>query len=539
MPQYLRKDSVRLFEASVESLALGLTGIGLPIRRDFREPGCQYAASIGLIGTAAEQAMSAILVQTYGPEVLIKPGHKYKTFREVLDETRSLLKNPVPRASFLTSSIADGKAHREALFEKTTGFLVLCKERAIGLHAGSGPSREVVCIVAQKVYEFLKVLGKSTRIRSYLEGLPVPPSNPPSTNILIDDLVTQLASAKGVQDRSALIRSVFLVLPEIPDLEPDWLEALDRISVVPEDKDLTLLVTTLERAIPVQFQRVSTSNTSPISVVVRPEDPNAIPIAPHQLRRSFTQISDQFAADIGNANGRLELGVLHLPPDDFTIELFVLGHDGIRSIHSRPQLTANEAWPFVATAICAHKTEGPYWFIVRMTDDHSQLLAILHRAMRHSTGTRAKERHDAFRKGIAAIRENRPLASGSTFCKEISEGHSAADKQRRKLMEAVTRNGRGELGLSQDGADIAAKVSSEQMSIGQGMAVILESALTQKGRTYWARLLCEAASEPDDLRAVVGVLNDDNLLPAHTAARKAIRLIDVTTFGPPMELNST
>ena len=299
-------------EASMESLALAITGLGLPSRREFREPSSQYAASIGLIGAAAEQAMAALLIQTYGAGVLLKTENRYKTFREVLDETRSLLRNPVPRASFLTSGIKEEKAHRESLYGMTTGFLLLATERAVGLHAGNGPSRSVACVTADRVSQFLAELSKSNRIRTYLEGFPVPPHGALSPNLLIDDLIAKLASAKKPHDRAALLGSIFLVLPEIPQNVPEWIGAFDRIAIAPNDNDLSLLITTLETAIPVQLRKVSIGSGAPLGVAIKPGDPSALPIAPHQLRRSFTEISDQFGADVGSANGRLATNLLDL-----------------------------------------------------------------------------------------------------------------------------------------------------------------------------------------------------------------------------------
>ena len=537
MPQYLRKDSMRLLEASMESLALALVGLGLPSRREFREPGCQYAATIGLIGTAAELAMSAILVQTYGPDILLKHDHKYKAGREILDDTRSLLKNPVPRTSFLTAGVSDEKKHRDGLFACTTGFVVLCRERAAGLHAGNGPSREVVCVAAQKVYDFLKELANSTRIKPYLLDLPVPPQRPLSPNVLIEDLLNQLHQAKGVQDRAILIGSIYLVLPEIPAVEPEWIEALDRVAIVPEEKDLALLLTTLERAYPMQFQRLS-AGAAPVGVVVRPDDPHALPIAPHQLRRSFAGISDQFFADIGSANTRLDAGILDLPPDDFLMDLAVLGPDGVKAFLSRGALTAHEAWAFVAAAINTQGTQGPFWFLVRITDDLSQLATILQRAMRLSKRKKTKERHEVFRKGVTAIRGEKPMPKKTALSGEIADQQLAAESKREKLVEAAVRNGTGDLGVSAEGGSAIVKISAGELSIGQGMTTVLESAIKPKGKPYWAKMLCEAASEPDDLRSVVGVLNDPDLSTAHTAARKAVRLIDVSTFGPPMDLNT-
>ena len=536
MPQYLRNDSLRLLESSMESLALALTGLGMPTRRALRDPVSQNAPAIGLIGVAAEQAMSAVLVQTFGQEIVKRPSGHYKAFREILGDMRSLLRNPVPRAGFLTVGMPDPKAHREALLEHTNFFTVLGTERANGLHAGKGPSRDVAYYAAQRVYEFLKTLSASTRMRAYLESLPVPPAPPISTSVLIEDLFQRLAKSKGVQERAALIGSVFLVLPEIPGDEPDWVEALDRVAIAPDEKDLALLVTTLERAVPAQIKRVSATSGEALKVVVRQQDPGAMPIAPFNLRRQLTEICDQFVADVGTANGRLQSGLLDLPPDDFLRELFCLGPEGIRKALNCQGLTAQDVWPFVMTALRTHGTQGPFWFLAKMTDDHGQVMAHVKRAMGLLRGDAQKKHHETFRECMTAIQRGKPLSAKSEFAASIIRMMKEADEKRAKLDTVVTRNGSGPLGLSKHGAETVQRIQIGLTDLGDGLADVLDSVIKDSGKPYWARLMCEAASEPIDLKACVAVLGNDDLKPAHTAARKAIHLIDITTFGPQMEM---
>jgi len=63
----MRRHAIRLLEASLESLDLAVSSLGATKRREFREPVATYAPEIGLIGASAELAMSACLVQAYGP----------------------------------------------------------------------------------------------------------------------------------------------------------------------------------------------------------------------------------------------------------------------------------------------------------------------------------------------------------------------------------------------------------------------------------------------------------------------------------------
>src|SRR4029434_1950980 len=49
MPQYLRNDAVRLFEASMETLQLAIVGLGLPYPHGLRQDFARYAPVIGFV----------------------------------------------------------------------------------------------------------------------------------------------------------------------------------------------------------------------------------------------------------------------------------------------------------------------------------------------------------------------------------------------------------------------------------------------------------------------------------------------------------
>jgi len=105
MPLLLKKDSIRLFEASVEALSLAITGLGLPIRFEYREEASLHAAPIGLIGVAAELAMSAVIAQASGIKSLQLPSGHFKSGSQILEDFRRLVRNPVPRSAFITKGV--------------------------------------------------------------------------------------------------------------------------------------------------------------------------------------------------------------------------------------------------------------------------------------------------------------------------------------------------------------------------------------------------------------------------------------------------
>ena len=71
MPLLIRYDAIRLLEASIESLHLAVNSLGAQKRVEFRQPIAEHSIEIGLIGAAAELAMSACVVQAFGPGLLL------------------------------------------------------------------------------------------------------------------------------------------------------------------------------------------------------------------------------------------------------------------------------------------------------------------------------------------------------------------------------------------------------------------------------------------------------------------------------------
>ena len=143
MPMYLKRDTIRLLEASVESISLAVAALGLPRRYESREPASENAIAIGLAGVSAELAMSAIIVQAKGEQALRFPSNFYKTGSHIVDDFRSLITSQIPKMVFLTQNVKNPADHISRILELSSKFKLLTKSRAGGLHAGKGPSRDV------------------------------------------------------------------------------------------------------------------------------------------------------------------------------------------------------------------------------------------------------------------------------------------------------------------------------------------------------------------------------------------------------------
>jgi hypothetical protein len=522
MPQYLRDEAVRLIEASMEALNLALISLAIPVRRDSRASASRYASAMGLIGTAAENAMAAILVQASSAKIIQSNGTQFKTAREILAELRDVLRNPsAPRAGFLTSGISDPVAHRMKLFDCISGFSTTLTERACGLHAGSGPLRESAVVAAGRVLNFLETLKLSSRMRPYLSDLPRLPTPVLEPQILVDDLVSKFNTADGLGERATILRSLFLVIPEPPEIQPDWLAAVNRVSLAPAEEDLTLLVRTLESVVPVQLHKVSGQGGG-IPVAMRPLHPGALPIEVHHLSRSLTAVEDQFYADVGTANGRLDKGILDLPPTDFVAKLFALEEEEW-TVFRKDSFSAHEIWPFVASSLLQLGTTGPYWFLLKRVNDFGQLRSRMEKVFELKTSF--LDRKQEFFEGLQAYRSTQHLDRNSKFCTEAFTALEEAKEKRSKLEQALARYSGRSRAFPVEGEALLLQSVKGQNSVGAALAVFVKRPVDEAAR-YWARVLCEAAFEPIDRKSLVDILHT-KIKVAHSAARKALRLIDI------------
>jgi len=535
MPQYLRTSSVRLIEASQEALYLAFVGLGLPARHELRVGAAQFAASTGLIGVAVEQVLSAILVQVLGEDALMSSRTQFKSAREVLHDLRALLVAAPPRASFLTYGIADAAAHRQEIHRATEGFTLIIGERAAGLHAGQGPSRAVAIMQAQKVLAFYNLLARSSRIRPYLEQRPRPPDGRFDTGVIVDDLARRFTEAETLGERSAALRSLFLVLPEVPAIAPEWLDAFDRSAVAPTNDDINLLLQTLEHAAPVRFHRLNAGGQG-LPVAVRPNDANALPIAPHHLRRAFGDVLGQFDAYVGTANGRLNDGHLEVPPESFLLDLWVLGPNQLIQELNRDRLTAHDVWPLIVTALSSPRINRPFWFLISMVDDLGQLIAQLRRAFAVGGGGHIRQQQAPTLEAVEALRRTQVLALDNPLVATVQRAFAEANARREAIAPAIERNRGTARDAGLEAEVMLRRVSEGELAAGQAFEAVL-GIPNQEAKRYWTRFLAESASDPEDREMLVRIHRDDDLVPAQSAARKAMKLIDAVSYGPQVELD--
>jgi hypothetical protein len=499
--------------------------MSMPQRHGVRIPSARLAPATGLLGAAAELAIAGCLVELSGERALqLSPG-RFKSASQLLDDFRKLVAR---QPAFLSASISDPKAHESQLAAAIGKMAMVFTCRAAALHAGVGLTREACVAVARDVHELLRLLGKSSRIAPYLRSLPIVQFEISSSTVLLDDIVRRLPREAAAP--AELLSALYLVVPEVPNEQPDWFEAIQRACIVPpRRKDIRLLLRSIEDAQPAQLQRAGNQGPG-LAVTVRRDDPHAIPIAPAMLSRKFTNVAQKWNADLATANGRLDDGVLDLPPIDFIHDLFAMGLAALRIELGRESFSAHEIWPFVAAGLATQGTPGPYWFLVRMTDDLGQLEALLRRATEARTAWRIRAHIDQALEGISSRR-------GARDAPKWIDSVLARGRKSEECRSALVQRCSQKLGTTHDPGSLQLEVE-QALATGTPVGPLLTGitagtyALSPDAKRYWSRVLCEAACTIQDVHGLVQVLRDTGLNAAHTEARKALAFIDVAIFGP-------
>ena len=476
--------------------------------------------------------MSACLVQAHGTSILELPSGYFKNFPRILEEFRTLVREATSSSDFLIKDINDPSSHREKLLECVMPFRRLASIRAGGLHAGRGLTREATIYSANLVSDFLECLALSSRIKPYLSFTPRCLLYNKERTIIIEDLARRLADVTE-KDKDTLLVSMYLVLPDIPENEPEWMEAFDRVTISPKNRDVSYLLQVLETAVPTSLRRTSRSGEG-FSVVVRPDDPHALSIAPQYLRRQFNDLKDRWYADIGTANGRLEKGnYLDLPPQETVRKAFEINLEESGLLNDNLRFTANESWPFIVSSLDFPGTTGPYWFLIRHTDDLNQLIAQLNRAKRIGRD-KLSVRVELVITGIEAIQKNEPLKQSDPYFMQIINNIENADKKRESLTNNLERHRNTHRELPNTAVALLEKIVEGQ-SISHLYEHLEEIGFSLPGLHHWSRVLAEIACDYEDIPALNKTLAYKEFKSAHTAARKAIQAIDFRLYGPPIE----
>jgi hypothetical protein len=534
MPRLLKNDTVRLIEASIEALGLAQFGICTFRRDQLKVEQVRYSAEVGLIGSSVELAMSAIIIQALGKKSIYRDfaKGKYKTASEILSDFRSLLRQSSSNILFLINGIGKSEEHITRILELTNRFQLILTSRANGLHNGYGLKYEIVASLFQNVTEFLRLISYSYNFKPYLIKIPELVGIKIDKDILIDDLYNKLKDSNNSQEQKVLLSSLFLILPEIPKELPEWMEKFESLKIAPKKTDVVYLVDALEKANPVSLNKV-TDSTSQLNVKIVGRDiEDAIPISAQFLKTEFTQIRDQFYADIATANGRLKNKQLDLPPKSSIYNAFAFGVEDLHILEKGKNFSAHESWPFIIEAnnIAKNNTSAPYWFLIRMTNDFGQLKACLKKASKYGNSS-LKKNITIVLGGIEAIENDVFVESTSVFIQQILNETEVYKGNLEKLENVYKKNGLN--GLSENYENDLEELFSEDLSLSELLAKILkDDSLEQVCKKHWVFKLASIMPEKDDLPVFATILDNNDFQNSHTNIRKIFRALDFADYGP-------
>ncbi len=534
MPRLLKQDTIRLIEASIEALGLAQMGICTFRKDQLKIEQVRYSAEIGLIGSSIELAMSSILIQALGKKIIyrdFKTG-KYKTASEILNDFRSLIKQASTNTLFLVNDINFPEEHFKKLLSLTNRFQLIITSRANGLHNGYGLKYEIVASFFQDVSYFIKLIGLSNNFKPYLTCVPELVGIWIDKKVLIDELYHDLQETSNTEEQRNLISSLFLVLPEIPDNLPSWIEKFDSIKVSPKKNDIVYLIDALEKANPVTLNKVTDGSQSIDVKIVGRDIVGAIPISAQFLKTEFTQIRDQFYADIATANGRLQNKQLDLPPKSSINNVFALGLHDSKILENGVKFTGHQSWPSIVEAlnVAKNNTTTPYWFLIRETNDLGQLKASLKKAQKFGNSS-LKKNITIVLGGIEALEKNTPIESNSVFIKKILEDIEKFNNELERVEGIYNKYGLH--GLSEDYKNDFKLLFSESISVCDLLQKILEDDRIEfSDKKYWVAKLTLIMPENQDLPVLASLLSDPVYSNAHTNIRKVFRAYDFNNYGP-------
>ena len=539
MPKFLKNDTIALLEGGLEAFLLGLYGMAMPTQRHLHKKETKYAPIIGLFGASAELLIKACLVQAKGLASMFKDGDitkgVYRFGNETIEDLRKYIRDEDICISYIWEDQDIHQEQKERMLYYLGKFKLLQGLRANGLHAGLGCSRDIVVSTAGDVYEFILLLSQSKKLRPYLKNIPAPEATIRDREAIIEDLSRRFRSAKDIESKIDSIRGMYLVLPYIPEMKPDWVDVFDKIAIAPDtENDLTYLAKTLSDAQSIYLLK-NRGGSDGIPVRVDPKNPDALPIAIQNIKRTLKTTPDKFNNDVLSANTRLEEGRLDLPVDDFLIELYTFGLEKAQILNAEnAKLTAQQVWPFVVTAYSTNGTPRPCWFIIRACDETDQLIAYVKRAANYGNGY-LRRRISQLIYSLEAIKNQKNIsfagAKDSIF-KEIFPYQIKCENLSNENKNPFTPDFLKRYPISESISPIVHEYIVGNNNAGNTLAAILEKDVLTDGDRKACLLLLPFCFEDEDKNGLVSILHTDHLKGYRSLARKMIFFADFLKDGP-------
>lgn len=538
MPKFMKDKAIGLLDSGLETYLLALYGLTLPNMRIRKFQESKYAPIMGLLGTSTELIIKACLIQEKSFDVLYQNSDAksgtYKSGTEVLKEFKDDVKRNNPKISFIWKNPDENEEQRNMLIFYLDKFRLLQNLRAKGFHAGIGCSRDIAVSTANDVYDFIILLSQGKRLKAYIKNIPAPEQTIKDREALIEDLSRRFNAQKDLSEKAGSLRNMFLVLPYIPEMAPDWVDKFEDLSIMPPAVDnLNYLVKTLSDAHSIYLLK-SRGGKEGVPAKIDPSNPDAIPISVQYIKRTLSTIPDQFHNAVLTANTYLEQNRLDLPIDDFLIDLFVLGLEQARVLPDNTKLTAQQAWPFIVSAYSTQGTPRPCMEFISSCDELKKLKSILRQAKEIGNGY-YKRRADYVISWIDALDTHSKISFSFIRCKDSVFKDIKTFKEwlsKYTHSNPFTPQFVKNASFSPETGVIIGKYIDGSMSAGQVLEEILnvkKGKLDSSDRQAITPLI-RVCTNFQDRNGLVAILRTDSLNGYHSEARKRMFLLDFVHY---------
>lgn len=536
MPRLLKSETDQRLTVSQRALTSAFGMLSIPKPVSYEPASTDGALEIGLIGIAADLALSACLYEVLGTSGIIrKDSGFYLTASEALDSFRAALKSRIPRLAALTHGVADAAGHLKKLDTACSNFPVIFTARACAVHGGAGISSDVAFVAGKAVADFLLALAESTKWKPYLKHVPAIPALPKERTLIAQELAARLSTGDKSK-AGALMAGIYLVLPELTKSEPDWLKTLQRVQVTPRAQDISVLIKSLQQAnVGEMFKVGKGANATAVKIVDKSMNPDALPIYIEGMKKKFDTLSEAWSGFVGNANGELDKGILSLPPVDSIYRFAAIGIDnlGLPNEETKDGLSPHSLWPFIASALDYGGTKGPCFFLLRSlkSGEIGQLIKLLKDAASHSN--KIKKSLADYEPLLQATANNKPVAATSVLAKSLAVSVTTRDKRRDSLSDKLIARTKSTTGKLKAAYETLVFEVQKADSLATPLDSVRNGTINMDSDKLAAlRLLIDAANEREDQVALAAILAEKVLHAVSTNARKAIMEIDYSYFGP-------
>jgi hypothetical protein len=535
MPKFMKDRAIELLDGGVESYLLGLYGLNLPSLRNRRKQDTRFAPIMGMFGAAVELLVKACLVQAKGVSAMYKNGdvnaEVYKFGTECLDEFRKAVRDDETSVGFIWKDDKAKSEDKELVINYLCKFRLLQDLRANGLHAGIGCSRDVAVSTANDIYDFIQVLAKGKKLKAYLKLIPAPEATIKDREAIIEDLQRRLNTKTTPQGKAEILRGMYMVLPYVPDIKPEWIDCFEKISVIPPTQnDVNYLIKTLQEAHSIYLLK-SRGGREGLPVRVENDNPDALPIAIQNIKRTLNNIPDIFNNDVLTANTWLDKNRLSLPIDDFLVDLFALGVKRSKVLQENVQFTAQQAWPFIVSAYSTQGTPRPCWEIIRNCDEIDKLIKYLERVKKIGNGYYCR-RVDSLIRSIMSYKNGNPLNLGKAQDKVFKDIKTFSNSiENRPRVNPLTPQFIRSNPLSEDVASIATDYVSGAIGAGDAVEKMLSfDGLSSNDKRAVVALMRQCV-RIDQRNGLVAVLRSEAMKNVHSEARKQMFIVDFLNNG--------